>query len=80
MVAREERMVTPSNTTVSILISSNADRRADPPPVHTYQPYSPTGLDLKLLKRALKEPPKIPLEWSPGALVLGLLRGQFREL
>ena len=55
-------------------------RRAHPPPVHTYQPYSPTGLDLKLLKRALKEPPKIPLESSPGALVLGLLRGQFREL
>ena len=28
----------------------------------TYQAYSPMGLDLKLLKRALKGPPKIPLE------------------
>ena len=28
----------------------------------TYQAYSPIGLDLKLLKLALKGPPKIPLE------------------
>ena len=29
---------------------------------HTYQPDSPIGLDLELLKRALKEPPKTPSE------------------
>ena len=29
-----------------------------------YQPDSPVGLDLKLLKRALEEPPKIPKDPS----------------
>ena len=29
---------------------------------HTYQVDNPIGLDLELLKRALKEPPKTPLE------------------
>ena len=44
---------------------------------HTYQPSSPMGLELKLLKRALKEPPKIASAWSPSVLALGHLRGQF---
>ena len=31
----------------------------------TPQPYSPTGLDLELLKLSLKIPPKVPIEWTP---------------
>ena len=52
--------------------------------VHTCQPYSPVGLDLKLLKRALKQLTNIRLEWSPGwlpgVLVLRHLWGQSRPL
>ena len=44
---------------------------------HTYQPNSPMGLDLKLLKQALKEPAKIASTWSPSVLALGQLWGQF---
>ena len=33
--------------------------------VVTCEPYSPVGLHLKLLKRALTELPEIPLESSP---------------
>ena len=35
---------------------------------HTYQPDSPMGLDIKLLERALKEPPKDPLRMVPERL------------
>ena len=51
-----------------------------PPTENTYQLNSPIGLALKLLKRALKEPPRIPLECSPSVLALGYLWGQFRQL
>ena len=37
---------------------------------HTYQLDSPVGLDLRPLKRALKDSPKTPLEGSLSVLAL----------
>ena len=50
-------------------------RRDNLSSVHTYQVDSPIGLDLKLLRWALKGPPKLPLEWPLSVLALGYLRG-----
>ena len=46
----------------------------------TYQLNRPIGLDLKLLKRALEDPLKIPLVWPSSVVASGYLRGYFRQL
>ena len=56
----------------SLMLDEDTSPRLAQPP---YQLNSPTGLRLELSKRALKEPPKVPLKWSPSVLALGQLRG-----